>query len=83
MKLNIQQLSKTDFLKLIIPALVSVVYYLLKKNVWVAIFYLSGWYIGQLLMILDKQIIYKYYYESIHQKNDTFARLITRSILLL
>lgn len=83
MKLNIQQLNKIDFLKLLIPSLMSAIYYFLHKNLWGTIFYLSGWYIGQLLMILDKKTIYKYYYESIHQKNDTFARLVTRSILFI
>lgn len=83
MKLNIQQLNKTDLIKIIIPALFSLIYYFLQKNLWGTIFYLSGWYLGQLLMFSDKNIVYKYYYESIHDKNDTFARLITRSILFI
>jgi len=61
----------------------GVIYYLVQKNLWGAVFYSSGWYIGQLLMFADKKTVYKYYYESIHKKTDTFARLITRSILFI
>jgi hypothetical protein len=83
MKLNIQRLNKTDYIKLLIPVLYGVLYYLVRDNVWGTAYYFVGWYLGVLLMFLDKNVLYKYYYESIHQKEDKFARLVTRSIFFL
>jgi hypothetical protein len=83
MKINIQQLNKTDYIKLAIPFLYALIFFLVRDNIWKTVFYFVGWYAGMALMYLDKNVVYKYYYESIHQKDDTFARLVTRSILFI
>lgn len=83
MKINIQQLNKTDLIKFLIPPLYGVIYFLVSDNWLASIYYTIGWYLGFLLMSLDKNTLYKYYYESIHKKDDKFARLVTRSILFI
>lgn len=83
MKINIQQLNKTDLLKFVIPLVYGIGFFLVKDNLFGSLYYVAGWYFGFLLMYMDKTTLYKYYYESIHKENDKFARLVTRSILFI
>lgn len=83
MKFNIKNLNKADYLKVGLPLLFTLLHYLRKDNFNESIFYILGWGAGIALMYLDKNQLYKYYYESIYLKDDKFARLVTRSILFI
>lgn len=77
------KLKKLEYLKYFLPLILGVIYYFSKGLMIASIIYVVGWYVGILLMILDKKRLYRFYYESIHQKEDRFARLITRSLLFM
>ncbi|MDH5533159.1 MAG: hypothetical protein OEX81_01890 [Candidatus Pacebacteria bacterium] len=83
MKFNIKNLNKVDLIKIGLPFLFASLHYLRRGSLNESIFYVLGWFAGIVLMYLDKNQLYKYYYESIHLKDDKFARLVTRSILFI
>jgi hypothetical protein len=83
MKFNIKNLTKVDYFKIGIPFAFGVLHYLVRNNAVGSSLYVLGWFLGMILLILDKNYLYKYYYESIHLKEDKFARLVTRSLLFI
>ncbi len=83
MKPKLQSLSQSDYFKLSLPIFATLIYYFFHQFLLSAGFYLLGWYAGMALLILDKNQLYRYYYESVHLDNDKFARLITRSLLFI
>lgn len=83
MKLNLKNLTRIDYFKIVLPFVVGLVHYFVRRNLWGSSFYILGWFLGMLLLILDKNYLYKYYYESIHRPEDKFARLVTRSLLFI
>lgn len=83
MKLKLPPLKQTDYLKLGLPVVAAVVYYLFHQNFLAVALYVVGWFAGMGLLIWDKNQLYKYYFESVHLPNDHFARLITRSLLFI
>lgn len=83
MKLKLQSLSQSDYFKISVPILAGLIYYFFHNFLLSTGFYVLGWYVGMALMILDKNYLYRYYYESVHLEHDKFARLITRSLLFI
>jgi hypothetical protein len=76
-------LKKMDLAKLAIPLVYALGFYFFNRYLGEVVFYLAGWYLGIGLLALDKQKLYKFYFKEIHEKNDRFARLITRSFLFI
>jgi len=76
-------LKKIDLVKFVIPPAYAAGFYFFNRFLLDTAFYLGGWYLGVFLLILDKQKLYQFYYKEIHEKNDRFARLITRSFFFL
>lgn len=83
MKLKLPPLKRTDYIKLGLPVLATVIFYVFHQNYLAVALYAVGWYAGLGLLIWDKNQLYKYYFESVHLPNDHFARLITRSLLFI
>lgn len=83
MKLKLQTLNQSDYFKIALPVVMAGLYYFFHRFLLSTGFYLVGWYAGIGLLILDKNTLYKYYYESVHLEHDKFARLITRSLLFI
>lgn len=80
---KLAQLHQTDYLKLVLPLVAGLVFYFFHRFLLSTVFYVVGWYVGMAFLILDKNVLYKYYFESVHLQEDKFARLITRSLLFI
>lgn len=77
------KINKFDLLKFILPLAYLPFFYWFNRSLLQLALYGLGWYLGLGLLILDKQVLYKYYYHRIKKTKEQFAKLITRSLLFM
>lgn len=78
-----KKLNKPEHLKFVLPIVFGLLFFFFNRLWLPSLLYVLGWYAGMALLIADKKKLYLYYFQSIHENQDKFARLITRSLLFI